>query len=145
MKTTCCKIIKLMFFNVSVFAVIIGSSQSATAKVNRVAIVPFQINAEKDLSFLRDGIVDMLTSRLYLEDKVAVLSREETAKVLETVSPRLMKARRAKSEAGLVWITFFSAASRFSETVLASMPKWLMYQAAVRPLPFSIKAREWTR
>ncbi len=110
MKTTCCKIIKLMFFSVLVFAVIIGSSQSATAEVNRVAIVPFQINAEKDLSFLRDGIVDMLTSRLYLEDKVAVLSREETAKVLETVSPPIneSKARKIGSRLGVDYVLFGS-------------------------------------
>ena len=110
MKTTCCKIIKLMFFSVLVFAVIIGSPQSATAKVNRVAIVPFQINAEKDLSFLRDGIVDMLTSRLYLEDKVAVLSREETAKVLETVSPPIneSKARKIGSRLGVDYVLFGS-------------------------------------
>jgi len=99
-----------MFFSVLVFAVIIGSSQSATAKVNRVAIVPFQINAEKDLSFLRDGIVDMLTSRLYLEDKVAVLSREETAKVLETVSPPIneSKARKIGSRLGVDYVLFGS-------------------------------------
>ena len=110
MKTTCCKIIKLMFFNVSVFAVIIGSSQSVAAKVNRVAIVPFQINAEKDLSFLRDGIVDMLTSRLCLEDKVAVLSREETAKVLETVSPPIneSKARKIGTRLGVDYVLFGS-------------------------------------
>ncbi len=110
MKTTCCKIIKLMFFSVLVFAVIIGSSQSVAAKVNRVAIVPFQINAEKDLSFLRDGIVDMLTSRLYLEDKVAVLSREETAKVLKTVSPPIneSKAREIGSKLGVDYVLFGS-------------------------------------
>ena len=89
---------------------IVGSSQSVAAKVNRVAIVPFQINAEKDLSFLRDGIVDMLTSRLYLEDKVAVLSREETAKVLETVSPPIneSKARKIGTRLGVDYVLFGS-------------------------------------
>ena len=78
--------LKEFFISLILLVTIIGSPQSAVAKLNRVAIVPFQINAEKDLSFLRDGIVDMLTSRLYSEGKVVVLSREETAKVLETVS-----------------------------------------------------------
>jgi hypothetical protein len=45
--------------------------------------MPFKINAEKDLTFLRDGITDMLVSRLTWEDKVSVVGREETRKALE--------------------------------------------------------------
>ncbi|MDP2646937.1 MAG: CsgG/HfaB family protein [Desulfobacterales bacterium] len=48
------------------------------AKALRVAVIPFQVNAEKDFSFLQKGIVDMLISRLSWEDKVSVISREET-------------------------------------------------------------------
>ena len=33
----------------------------------RVAVLPFTINAEKDLSFLKQGIIDMLSSRLSWE------------------------------------------------------------------------------
>jgi len=97
---------------------VIGSPQSATAKINRVAIVPFKINAEKDLSFLRDGIVDMLTSRLYVEDKVAVLSRGETAKVLETVSVPIneSKARKIGSLLGVDYVLFGSL-TVFGESV----------------------------
>jgi len=82
------------------FVMMFGGVPSKAAEVKRVAIVPFKINSEKDLSFLGDGIVDMLTSRLSVEDKVSVLSREEIASVLKTVSPR---------------ITCCLAASRFSE------------------------------
>jgi len=49
----------------------------------KVAIIPFEMNAEKDLSFLRDGIVDMLASRLTWDDKVMVFSEEQTASALE--------------------------------------------------------------
>jgi TolB-like protein len=48
----------------------------------KVAIIPFEMNAEKDLSFLRDGIVDMLASRLTWTDKVIVFSEEQTANAL---------------------------------------------------------------
>ena len=47
-----------------------------------VAIVPFKVNAEKDMSFLRDGIYDMLASRLYKEGETEVLSRQRVEKAL---------------------------------------------------------------
>ena len=49
----------------------------------KVAILPFEINAEKDLSFLRDGIVDMLASRLTWADKVIVFNEEQTTSALQ--------------------------------------------------------------
>jgi len=52
--------------------------QAAETRPYRVAIVPFTINAEKDLTYLRNGIADMLTSRLAWENKVQVLGREQT-------------------------------------------------------------------
>jgi len=48
----------------------------------RLVIVPFKMNADRDLSFLKEGILDMLTSRLSVEGKVVVVSREETAEGL---------------------------------------------------------------
>ena len=51
----------------------------------RVVIVPFKMNAERDLSFLKEGIVDMLTSRLSSGDTV-VVSREDTDRALKDVS-----------------------------------------------------------
>jgi TolB-like protein len=52
----------------------------------RVAIVPFKVNSDRDLSFLRDGIVDMLTTRLSWADKVVVIPKEETELVTSTLS-----------------------------------------------------------
>ena len=52
----------------------------------RVAIVPFRMNADKDLSFLRDGIVDMLATRLSYGDKVVVIPKEETERAVSTVT-----------------------------------------------------------
>ena len=58
-------------------------AQTTAAEPQRVAVLPFKINAEKDLSFLRNGIFDMLSSRLSEPDKVQVLSRTEVEKVVE--------------------------------------------------------------
>jgi len=52
----------------------------AAEKAARVAVIPFTIHAEKDLSFLKQGIVDMLSSRLAWEGRVEVISREEVLK-----------------------------------------------------------------
>ena len=41
----------------------------------KVAVLPFQINAEKNLDFLKTGIQDMLASRLSWKDKVTVIDK----------------------------------------------------------------------
>ncbi len=47
------------------------------AEPKRIALLPFKINAEKDMSFLQSGIFDMLTTRLAKEGEVDVISRQE--------------------------------------------------------------------
>ena len=109
MKTTQNPTVKL-FLICLIFAVVVAGPPSAAAEIQRVAVVPFKINAEKDLSFLRDGIVDMLTSRLSQEDRVAVLSRDETAKVLENVQAPLneSKAREIGTRLKVDYVLFGS-------------------------------------
>lgn len=84
MKTTNNPTFKRFLIGFILFSLMLGVPQVAVAQLKQVAVVPFKINAAKDLSFLRDGIVDMLISRLSWEDKVAVLSREETARMLDS-------------------------------------------------------------
>jgi TolB-like protein len=118
LETTRKATLKRFLMSMMFFVIMFGSLQSVAAEVNRVAIVPFKVNAEKDLSFLRDGIVDMLTSRLYVEDKVVVLCREEIAKVLKTVSPPIneSKAREIGSRLGVNYVLFGSL-TVFGESV----------------------------
>ena len=42
----------------------------------KVAVLPFQINAAQDLTYLREGILDMLASRLAWEGKVQVIEKD---------------------------------------------------------------------
>ena len=65
-------------------AMILPPATAAAAKT--VAIVPFKVNAEKDMNFLRDGIYDMLASRLYKEDEIDVINRQKVEKALASVS-----------------------------------------------------------
>jgi len=53
---------------------------------SRVVILPYEINADRDLSFISEGIVDMLSSRLAWEDKVVVVPEEETAQAIKSIS-----------------------------------------------------------
>lgn len=58
----------------------------ALAAPTRVAILPFEINAEKDLSYLQQGILDMLSSRLAWRDKVEVIDKAEVKQAMDTAA-----------------------------------------------------------
>lgn len=45
------------------------------AKVYRVAILPFQIHSQENLDYLREGIYDMLSSRIAAEGEILVVER----------------------------------------------------------------------
>ncbi|MGD9338514.1 MAG: hypothetical protein PVF76_14395 [Syntrophobacterales bacterium] len=52
------------------------ASGSAAEVAKKVAVLPFQINADRDLAYLRNGILDMLSSRLAWEGKVEVVEKQ---------------------------------------------------------------------
>ncbi len=53
------------------------AAEPTIAATTRVAILPFDVNAEKDLTFLQEGIVDMLASRIEWRDRVEVIDKSE--------------------------------------------------------------------
>ncbi len=70
----------------AIFSLLLFISVSpAFAAPARVAILPFEINADKDMTFLQEGILDMLGSRLAWRDKVEVISKNETKAALASV------------------------------------------------------------
>ncbi|MFH1675074.1 MAG: FG-GAP-like repeat-containing protein [Pseudomonadota bacterium] len=75
---------KLLFVVVLLLSVV--AIAAAAAEPSRVVIIPFKMNADRDLSFLKEGIVDMLASRLSSGETVAVVSRQETDQALEDIS-----------------------------------------------------------
>ncbi len=46
---------------------------TAQAQMQQIAIIPFSINAEKDLTYIKEGISQMLSSRLAWKEKVLVI------------------------------------------------------------------------
>ncbi|SMC79617.1 Repeat domain-containing protein [Desulfocicer vacuolatum DSM 3385] len=66
-------IISLIF--IFIFSVSIFINTAFAAPPAQVVIIPFEINAENDLEFLKTGIQDMLNSRLSWKDKVVVVDK----------------------------------------------------------------------
>ena len=60
----------------ALIAIVFFSAGSGADVVKKVAVLPFQINAAEDYSYLRDGILDMLASRLAWEGKVEVIEKQ---------------------------------------------------------------------
>ena len=56
-------------------------------KVYRVAILPFAIHSEENLDYLRDGIYDILLSRITAEGKITVVDRSVVERALYEERP----------------------------------------------------------
>ena len=61
------------------------SASPAKSAVLRIAILPFGVHAEKNMTFLQEGILDMLGSRLAWQDKVTVINKNEIKTALTSV------------------------------------------------------------
>jgi TolB-like protein len=70
-----------------------GGAGSASETSKKVAVLPFQVHGAGDLDYLREGILDMLASRLAWSGKVEVLEEQ-------TVKEALAGRRGSVGEAG---------------------------------------------
>jgi len=78
----CVSIVIVLFFGV-----IFGGAGTAGAETAaKVLILPFNIHSDKDLSFLRNGIQDMLTSRLTRPGKLQPIPREAALKSIRGIT-----------------------------------------------------------
>lgn len=62
----------ILFFLIFTFCHV---SPSIAKGPKKIAILPFTINADRDLSFLRDGIMDMLSSRLLTKGEMEIVEK----------------------------------------------------------------------
>jgi hypothetical protein len=76
------------FFLIITLLIYCFAGSGIAADPSKVLVLPFTIHAEKDLSFLKDGISDMLSTRL-ARDEMIPLSREETLKASQQISGSL--------------------------------------------------------
>jgi len=63
-----------IFFMILFLIVFIPASNAG--KTKKIAVFTFKINAAQDLVYIKEGIMDMLSTRLYLKDKVVVVAKE---------------------------------------------------------------------
>ncbi len=56
-------------------------------KVYKVAILPFMIHSSENLDYLREGINDILTSRITVEERVVVMERSIVERALQEERP----------------------------------------------------------
>jgi TolB-like protein len=67
------------------------------SKVYKVAILPFMIYSQENLDYLREGIYGILTSRITVEERIAVMERSIVERALYEVKPtRLDEAAATK-------------------------------------------------
>jgi len=80
-------------------------------KVYKVAILPFMIHSQENLDYLREGINDIITSRITVEERVVVIDRAIVERALYEEKPmRLDEAAAGKigTKIGADYIVFGS-------------------------------------
>ena len=90
-----------------------GAMATAAADVSKVAIIPFKVNADRDLSFLRTGIVDMLSTRLSHPGTVEIIDSATVSSALGAMTGRLNEkaAREIGERLGARYVLFGSLTS----------------------------------
>jgi len=63
-------------------------SPVAAAQVKKVAVLPFQMNSPEKLDYLRDGVWDMLMSRIEVSNKIEVLGKPSVLDALDKVKKK---------------------------------------------------------
>jgi len=68
--------------------VVLLFSTTAAAQVKKVAVLPFQMNSPEKLDYLRDGVLDMLMSRIEVSNKIEVAGKPSVLDALEKVKKK---------------------------------------------------------
>jgi TolB-like protein len=110
--------IKKFLVLVLIIPLLFTAAGSAAETAKKVAILPFEINAPKDLSYLREGIMDMLASRIPWEGKVEVIEEQLVKEALSGREGALNEAaaREVGTTLGADYVLFGSL-TVFGESV----------------------------
>lgn len=95
-----------------ILTVLIGlySSGAVADGPKKILILPFKINAPKELTYIQKGIMDMLASRLAWEDKVVVLDEAIARQAFDAAQGSINdnRAREIGASAGADYVLFGS-------------------------------------
>jgi len=131
---------RIIFLIVSTL-LLLSATTPAIAAPLRVAILPFDVNAEKDLTFLQEGILDMLGSRLAWNDKVEVINENQTKAALAAIegfdgeSRALLVGGQLQAD-----YVLFGSLTVFGESVSIDA-KMVDVSGRQEPLPFFAQTR----
>jgi TolB-like protein len=78
------------------FTSLLTAQPKDPGKVYKVAILPFQIHSQENLDYLREGIYDMLSSRIAAEGKIIVVERTAVEKAFYEERPTRLDETVAK-------------------------------------------------
>ncbi|MGQ9507989.1 MAG: FG-GAP-like repeat-containing protein [Thermodesulfobacteriota bacterium] len=81
------------------------------SKVYKVAILPFIIHSQENLDYMREGIYDILSSRISVEGRIIVIERSTVERILWEIRPMRLDEAIAKevgSRAGADYIVLGS-------------------------------------
>ncbi|MGD8705874.1 MAG: FG-GAP-like repeat-containing protein, partial [Syntrophobacterales bacterium] len=110
--------IKKYYVLVLIIPLLFTAAGSAAETPKKVAILPFEINAPEDLSYLREGIMDMLASRISWEGKVEAIEEQLVKEALSGHEAPLNEAaaREVGTTLGADYVLFGSL-TVFGESV----------------------------
>jgi len=87
LKKTNYYIYRLIWIGLILVSLVILNFFSATAaESKRLALLPFKINSDRDLSFLRDGIFDMLSTRLAKDGQIEIIDRSQAEAAMQSAA-----------------------------------------------------------
>lgn len=107
-------------FSLSIITIILcfaccGIGRAETPK--KILILPFNVNAEKDLSFLKNGIMDMLSTRLFKEGETLPIAKETALNLMagiKEVTPGIAADLGKKADANYV---IFGSLTVFGDSI----------------------------
>ncbi|MCF6247081.1 MAG: hypothetical protein L3J69_06935 [Desulfobacula sp.] len=82
MKRTAFSTISFLIFVVLSIAMPVTGNTTESQSIKTVAILAFGTNAQKDISYITDGILSMLHSRIFWKNKIHVIRKDLTTNAL---------------------------------------------------------------
>lgn len=89
-------IIILFLFSLFTLPFHLNAQTKDPARVYKVAILPFLIHSQENLDYLREGINDILTSRITVEGRITVIERTVVERILWEMRPMRLDEAVAK-------------------------------------------------
>jgi len=88
-------VVLFLIFTLLIPPLSISQTQSSS-KVYKVAILPFVIHSEENIDYLREGIYDILSSRITAEDRIVTIDRTAVERALYEERPMRLDEEVAK-------------------------------------------------